>query len=143
MVQQWPAVRETALGEFLRPWLLPHVPQRQCRLHSQWCSGPIRTDRSRSTSPERLFLCAQRLETCHLGGFLFFATRLALIRGQPTAWALRYPCGDDVHDGDFGLYLGRHDGGYVVALQAIFPADIIGYERFATLPELKASWELD
>ena len=54
-----------------------------------------------------------------------------------------YPCGDGVRDGDFGLYLGRHDGGYVVALQAIFPADIIGYERSATLPELKASWELD
>ncbi|MCY2990619.1 MAG: hypothetical protein NTY19_22480 [Planctomycetota bacterium] len=54
-----------------------------------------------------------------------------------------YPCGGDVRDGDFGIYLGPHDGCYTVVLQAIFPADIIGYERFATLAELKASWELD
>jgi hypothetical protein len=54
-----------------------------------------------------------------------------------------YPCGDDVRDGDFGIYLGRHDGGYFVALQAIFPPDLIGCERFATLAELKANWELD
>ena len=54
-----------------------------------------------------------------------------------------YPCGDDVRDGDFGIYLGHHDGGYVVALQAIFPADIIGCERFKTQVELKAHWELD
>ena len=54
-----------------------------------------------------------------------------------------YPCGDDVRDGDFGIYLGRHDGGYLVALQAIFPPDIIGCEWFATLPALRAHWELD
>ena len=54
-----------------------------------------------------------------------------------------YPCGDDVRNGDFGIYLGRHDGGYLVALQAILPPDIIGYERFATLAGLKANWELD
>jgi hypothetical protein len=54
-----------------------------------------------------------------------------------------YPCGDDVQDGDFGLYLGHHDDGYVVALQSILPGDIIGHERFATLAELKADWELD
>ena len=52
------------------------------------------------------------------------------------------PCGD-VRDGDFGIYLGRHDGGYFVALQAIFPPDLIGCERFPTLAELKANWELD
>jgi hypothetical protein len=54
-----------------------------------------------------------------------------------------YPCGDDVQDGDFGLYLGRHDGGYTVALQSIIPGNIIGHERFATLAELRTSWELD
>ena len=54
-----------------------------------------------------------------------------------------YPCGEDVHDGDFGFYLGRHDGGYLVALQAIFPANIIGCERFQTQADLKAQWELD
>jgi hypothetical protein len=54
-----------------------------------------------------------------------------------------YPCGGDVRDGDFGIYLGRHAGNDQVALQAIFPADIIGYERFATLAELKTNWELD
>jgi hypothetical protein len=54
-----------------------------------------------------------------------------------------YPCGDDVRDGDFGVYLGRHDGGYFVALQAILPPDIIGFERFATLAALRAHWELD
>jgi len=48
-----------------------------------------------------------------------------------------------VRDGDFGIYLGRHDGGYFVALQSIFPADIIGCERFQTQAELKAHWELD
>ena len=54
-----------------------------------------------------------------------------------------YPCGDDVRDGDFGIYLGCHDGAYLIALQAIFPPDLIGCERFATLAELKANWELD
>ena len=54
-----------------------------------------------------------------------------------------YPCGDDVRDGDFGIYLGRHDGGYFVALQSILPADIIGCERFETQTDLKANWELD
>ena len=54
-----------------------------------------------------------------------------------------YPCGDDVKDGDFGLYLGPHGSDYVVALQSIFPADIIGCERFATLADLRANWELD
>lgn len=54
-----------------------------------------------------------------------------------------YPCGDDVRDGDFGIYLGSHDGDYFVAVQAIFPPDIIGCERFATLAELHANWELD
>jgi hypothetical protein len=54
-----------------------------------------------------------------------------------------YRCSDDVRDGDFGIYLGRHDGGYFVALQSIFPADIIGCERFQTQAELKAHWELD
>jgi len=37
-----------------------------------------------------------------------------------------YPCGDDVRDGDFGIYLGCHDGAYLIALQAIFPPDLIG-----------------
>ena len=54
-----------------------------------------------------------------------------------------YPCGDDVRDGDFGIYLGRHDGSFLVALQAIFPPDVIGYEQFATLAELQVNWELD
>jgi hypothetical protein len=54
-----------------------------------------------------------------------------------------YPFGNDVRDGDFGIYLGLHDEGYLVALQAIFPADIIGYERFHSLGDLKAHWELD
>lgn len=54
-----------------------------------------------------------------------------------------YPCGDDVRHGDFGIYLGRHDGGYVVGVQAIFPPNVIGYEQFATLPALRAHWELD
>ena len=54
-----------------------------------------------------------------------------------------YPCGDDVRDGDFGIYLGRHDGGFLVALQAIFPPDVIGYEQFTTLAALRAHWELD
>ena len=54
-----------------------------------------------------------------------------------------YPCGDDVRDGDFGIYLGRHEGGYFVALQAIFPADIIGCERFQTQADLKAHGERD
>jgi hypothetical protein len=54
-----------------------------------------------------------------------------------------FPCGDDVQDGDFGLYLGCHDGGYTVARQGILPADIIGHERFQTLAELRTEWELD
>jgi hypothetical protein len=54
-----------------------------------------------------------------------------------------YPFGDDVRDGDFGIYLGLHDEGYLVALQAMFPPDIIGYERFHSLGDLRAHWELD
>jgi hypothetical protein len=54
-----------------------------------------------------------------------------------------YPFGDDVRDGDFGIYLGLHQGAYVVALQAIFPGQIIGCERFASLEELRRIWELD
>jgi len=54
-----------------------------------------------------------------------------------------YPCGDDVQDGDFGIYLGRHEDGYFVALQAVFPPGIIGCERFKTQEDLRAHWELD
>ena len=54
-----------------------------------------------------------------------------------------YPFGDDIEDGDFGLYLGRHADGYVVALQSVFPGDVIGYERYETLAELQHDWELD
>jgi len=54
-----------------------------------------------------------------------------------------YPFGDDVKDGDFGLYLGQHEGEYVVALQSILPGDIIGCEHFDSLAQLRASWELD
>ena len=70
--------------------------------------------------------------------------------GNPDSYGLAvrrigraYPCGDDLQDGDFGTYLGLHGGDYVVALQSIFPGDIIGCERFATLAELRARWELD
>ena len=54
-----------------------------------------------------------------------------------------YPFGDDVQDGDFGLYLGPHEGAYTVALQSIFGAEIIGMEQYPTVPELKQHWELD
>jgi hypothetical protein len=54
-----------------------------------------------------------------------------------------YPFGDDIRDGDFGLYLGSHEGRYTVALQSVLVADIIGYESFDTLDELKRHWELD
>ena len=54
-----------------------------------------------------------------------------------------YPFGDEIRDGDFGLYLGLHDGRYTVALQSILVADIIGYESFDSLDELKRHWELD
>ena len=54
-----------------------------------------------------------------------------------------YPFGDDIRDGDFGMYLGRHDDGFVVALQSVFPGDIIGYEQYETLAELQHDWQLD
>ena len=54
-----------------------------------------------------------------------------------------YPYGDDVQDGDFGFYLGRQDAAYFVALQSVFPGHIIGCERFTSLDDLKAHWELD
>jgi hypothetical protein len=54
-----------------------------------------------------------------------------------------YPFGDDIQDGDFGLYLGRHEGAYTVALQSILGAEIIGLEQFPSVPELKRHWELD
>jgi len=54
-----------------------------------------------------------------------------------------YPFGDDIRDGDFGLYLGLHEGRYTVAVQSILAADIIGQEGAASLDELKRHWELD
>jgi len=51
-----------------------------------------------------------------------------------------YPFGDDIVDGDFGIFLGRHDGSFVVAIQSVFPDDIIGHERFETLADLKRVW---
>ncbi len=70
--------------------------------------------------------------------------------GGPDSYQLKvrrigrdYPFGDDVRDGDFGIYLGLHDEGYLVALQTLLPGNIIGYERFHSLGELRAHWELD
>lgn len=54
-----------------------------------------------------------------------------------------YPFGDDIQDGDFGLYLGLHEGAYTVALQSILGAEIIGFEQYPTVPELRQHWELD
>ena len=54
-----------------------------------------------------------------------------------------YPFGDDIQDGDFGLYLGSHEGRYTVAVQSILVADIIGHESFDSLDELRRHWELD
>jgi hypothetical protein len=48
-----------------------------------------------------------------------------------------------LYHGDGLPVVGLTSVAYVVALQAIFPADMIGHERFATLAELKTSWELD
>jgi len=70
--------------------------------------------------------------------------------GGPDSYLLKvrrigrdYPFGDDIRDGDFGLYLGLHKGRYTVALQSVLVADIIGHETFASLDELKRHWELD
>ena len=70
--------------------------------------------------------------------------------GGPDSYLLKvrrigrnYPFGNDIQDGDFGLYLGLHEGAYVVAIQAVFPAEIIGYERFQSLEDLRRIWELD
>ena len=70
--------------------------------------------------------------------------------GGPDSYLLKvrrigrdYPFGDDMRDGDFGLYLGLHEDAYVVAIQSIFPVEIIGYERFPSLGELRRIWELD
>ena len=70
--------------------------------------------------------------------------------GGPDSYLLKvrrigrdYPFGDDIQDGDFGLYLGSHEGRFTVAVQSILVADIIGYESFDTLDELKRHWELD
>ena len=70
--------------------------------------------------------------------------------GGPDSYLLKvrrmgrdYPFGDDIQDGDFGLYLGLHEGRYTVALQSVLVADIIGYESFDTFDELKRHWELD
>ena len=70
--------------------------------------------------------------------------------GGPDSYLLKvrrigrdYPFGDDIRDGDFGLYLGLHEGRYTVAVQSILVADIIGHESFDSLDELKRHWELD
>ena len=70
--------------------------------------------------------------------------------GGPDSYLLKvrrigrdYPFGSDVRDGDFGIYVGLHEDAYVVAIQSIFPAEIIGYERFQSLEDLRRIWELD
>ena len=70
--------------------------------------------------------------------------------GGPDSYLLKvrrigrnYPFGNDIQDGDFGLYLGLHEDAYVVAIQAVFPAEIIGYERFQSLEDLRRIWELE
>lgn len=70
--------------------------------------------------------------------------------GGPDSYLLKvrrigrdYPCGDDIRDGDFGLYLGPREGRYTVALQSVLGAEIIGYESFDSLDALKRRWELD
>jgi hypothetical protein len=70
--------------------------------------------------------------------------------GGPDSYRLKvrrfgrnYPFGSDIRDGDFGIFLGLHDEGYLVALQTLVPGNIIGYEQFHSLAALKANWELD
>ncbi len=70
--------------------------------------------------------------------------------GGPDSYLLKvrrigrdYPFGNDIQDGDFGIFLGLHDEGYLVALQTLLPGDIIGYEQFHSLAALRATWELD
>jgi hypothetical protein len=70
--------------------------------------------------------------------------------GGPDSYRLKvrrigrnYPFGSDIQDGDFGIFLGLHDEGYLVALQTLVPGNIIGYEQFHSLAALKANWELD
>jgi len=70
--------------------------------------------------------------------------------GGPDSYLLKvrrigrdYPFGSDIRDGDFGIFLGLHDEGYLVALQTLMPGDIIGFEQFHSLAALRASWELD
>ena len=81
---------------------------------------------------------------------MFRARRDRAEFGGPDSYRLKvrrigrdYPFGDDVRDGDFGLYLGLHEGAHIVAIQSVFPAEIIGYERFPSLEELRRIWELD
>ena len=70
--------------------------------------------------------------------------------GGPDSYRLKvrrigrnYPFGSDIRDGDFGIFLGLHDEGYLVALQTVVLGRIIGYEPFHSLAALHASWELD
>ena len=70
--------------------------------------------------------------------------------GGPDTYRLKvrrigrnYPFGSDIQDGDFGIFLGLHDEGYLVALQTLLPGDIIGFEQFHSLAALRAVWELD
>ena len=70
--------------------------------------------------------------------------------GGPDSYRLKvrrigrnYPFGSDIRDGDFGIFLGLHDQGYLVALQTLVPGDIVGFEQFHSLAALRASWELD
>ncbi len=64
--------------------------------------------------------------------------------GGPDSYRLKVRrIGRDYPFGDFGIFLGLHDEGYLVALQLIFIGEIIGYERFHSLGDLRAHWELD
>jgi hypothetical protein len=52
-------------------------------------------------------------------------------------------CIDDYHDGDFGVYLGKHGSKHVVMTQKAIDFAPAGCEVFDDVAEMKSVWELD
>ena len=49
----------------------------------------------------------------------------------------------DLKEDNYGMYLGSHKDGYVVAVKNFMGNDFLGCEVFETIEEMKTIWQLD
>lgn len=52
-------------------------------------------------------------------------------------------CISELKEDNYGVYLGKHNDGYVVGIKSLFGDGLTGCEVFETEDEMKVSWQLD